>query len=88
MPEQHITPEQQKAIARQLVPHAFDSHQALDHLNKLSEPLGLRFGHESMHHEDLAKNLGALSEAGHLDHHEVARVIQEVTGITTPPPKH
>lgn len=88
MPEQHITTEQQKAIAKQLIPHAFDSHQAMDHLNKMGEALGLRFGHEPMHHADLAANIHKLAAAGHLDHDKVASVIQDVTGIPTTPPKH
>jgi len=88
MPELHITPEQQMEIARRLHPNAFDSQAAMQHMQAQVGDT-LRLGHESIPHADLAHQIENLTSREHgLDHHAVANIIQEVTGITTLPPKH
>lgn len=88
MSELHITPEQQMEIARRLHPNAFDSQEAMKHMQTQVGD-ALRLGHENIEHADLVQHIDGLTSHEHdLDHHKVASIIQEVTGIPTPPPKH
>lgn len=84
MSDEHISPAQQVEIAKRLIPHHFDSPDAIKHFNALSEPLGVKFGHESISHEVLSKHLKDLADAGHFHHHEVEGAIRDITGIDTP----
>lgn len=78
----HITSSEQRQFAKELMPHAFDSHQALEHLNKASEALGVRFGHEEMHHSDFVSHLNKLAEAGHLPAEAVKKISDKIQGIS------
>ena len=83
MLNQHITSNEQLHFAKELVPHAFDSQQALEHLNKASESLGVNFGHEEMSHTEFISHLHKLADAGHLDHSAVKKVSDQINGLNS-----
>ncbi len=81
MLNRHITSGEQLHFAKELVPHAFDSQQALEHLNKASESLGVNFGHAEMSHTEFIDHLHKLADAGHLEHAAVKKVSDQIKGI-------
>ena len=83
MTNTHITGSEQRQFAHELMPHAFDSHQALAHLNKASESLGVRFGHEEMHRTDFVDHLNKLTAAGHLQAEAVKKITDKINGISS-----